>query len=127
MDITLIVNGNDFSDRLSTFRVEPEITYAKVIQTIDGEEYAVGKRVRDVVIFRLFPQTDEQAAIDFETLSAPTLTATYTYPPKNIDRAGVALRLVSNLDYAYGLTSAGHRRYKGGAITLRAVRPDEMV
>ena len=58
MNIELTINGVDFSRKLSTYRVTQEISYDKVLNTIDGKEIAVGKRVRDVLTFSLLPLTE---------------------------------------------------------------------
>ena len=39
MDVTLIVNGLDLSLKLSTYSVTEEVTYRKVITTLDDVEH----------------------------------------------------------------------------------------
>ncbi len=129
MDVILLINGRVFSPRLSTYSVEQEISYAKVITTADGTEHSSPPKFRDIVRFSLFPFNDEEANKDYIALSAPFLMVSYTDP--SVDR-GIKefrkMRLDSNLNRIFGLRSIdGNRYYKGGEIVLRAVNTEDEV
>lgn len=119
MTIKLIVNGVDFSAKLSTYNIDRELSQSKVVVTLGGEEREFGKTTRDVVRFSFVPLTEKESEQYFETLSASALRATYT---KNGDKTA-DVRLASNLDKAFLLDSIdGKRRYRGGEIVLRNKR-----
>ena len=118
MNIELTINGVDFSRKLSAYRVTQEVTYDKVLNTIDGKELSVGKRVRDVVSFSLFPLTENESEIYYSALTDGTIVAKYTKNGTTTEE----MRLASNLESAFLLNSVdGQRRYKGGEIVLRAI------
>ena len=60
MDVTLIVNGLDLSSKLSTYSVTEEVTYRKVITTLDDVEHPYPGAKRTTIIFSLFPLTDDE-------------------------------------------------------------------
>ena len=126
MDVTLKINGRDFSTRLSTYRVEQEITYPDVITTMDGTEYTGRKFIRDIVVFSLLPFDDETASEDFAVLSSGGLEVDYTDPSAaEALKQYRKMRLDSSLSATFGLRSVdGNRYYKGGEITLRAINAD---
>lgn len=127
MDVALTFNGRDFHERLSTYKVSKETVPSPVVTTLDYGEHYAPPRYRDVITFRLFPLTDEQATEDFNALSVGTATAIYTDPTSNENDAKTvtkSVRVMTNLDSVFGLRSAdGNRYYKGGDIVLRAVMP----
>ena len=118
MDITLTIGEIDLSGKLSKYSCQREVTYPRVITTMDGMEHAV-RRSRDVIRFTLFPMTDEEAAALYTALTDTYLSVEYTRPWADDDVEGVC-RLVSNLDAVFGIKSInGNRYYKGGEIVLR--------
>lgn len=123
MDVNLEINGRDFSSRLSTYRVEQEISYPDMKTTMDGTEHYGKPYRRDVVYFSLFPFDDDTASQDYSILASPALVVNYTTP--NVDGAEkqfINMKLVSNLSNVFGLRSVnGKRYYKGGEIALRAI------
>lgn len=123
MDVTLTINGRDFSSRLTQYSVEQEITYPDIVTTIDGREH-FGKPIkRDIINFRLLMFDDNQAQEDYEVLTASTLLVTYTNPqaPNQLKSERV-MRVNSNLSATFGIRSwNGLRYYTGGSIVLRAV------
>ena len=122
MDVTLVINGRDFSSRLSTYRVEQKITNPDMLTTMDGTEH-YGKSYRpDVIYFSLFPFDDDTANQDYAVLSDSSLSVNYTNPQAdNSEKLYKEMKLYSNLSAVFGLRSVnGKRYYKGGEIALRA-------
>ena len=122
MDVTLEINGRDFSSRLSTYRVEQEVTYPDMLTTMDGTEHYGKPYRRDVIYFSLFPFDDDTANQDYAVLSDSGLSVNYTNPQSdNAEKLYKDMKLYSNLSSVFGLRSVnGKRYYKGGEIALRA-------
>ena len=121
MDVTLIVNGLDLSSKLSTYSVEEEVTYRKVITTLDDVEHPYPGAKRTTITFSLFPLTDDESAALYSALSALVFDATYTNQYKGVDETK-RVRLMTNLESSFALKSIdGKRRYKGGTIQLRRI------
>lgn len=121
MDVTLEINGRVFSNRLSTYDVEQELSYSNEVTTIDGTEHFDNAKYRDIISFSLFPYDDETATKDFEALRKQPLSVVYTFPAENCDKTA-KMRLSSNLNSSFGLKSVnGLRYYKGNEIVLRAI------
>jgi hypothetical protein len=123
MDVTLTINGRDFSSRLTQYRVEQEITYPDMVTTLDGTEHYGRPRKRDIINFRLLIFDDNQAQEDYDILTASTLLVTYTNPQvRNQLKVERVMKVTSNLSAAFGIRSwNGLRYYTGGDIVLRAV------
>ena len=122
MDVTLEINGSDFSSRLSTYRVEQEVTYPDMLTTMDGTEHYGKPYKRDVIYFSLFPFDDDTANQDYAILSDSSLSVNYTNPQAdNAEKLYKEMKLYSSLSAVFGLRSVnGKRYYKGGEIALRA-------
>ena len=122
MDVTLVINGRDFSPRLSTYRVEQEVTYPDMLTTMDGTEHYGKPYKRDVIYFSLFPFDDDTANQDYAVLSDSSLSVNYTNPQAdNAEKLYKEMKLYSSLSAVFGLRSVnGKRYYKGGEIALRA-------
>ena len=122
MDVTLKINGRDFSTRLSTYRVEQEVTYPDMLTTMDGTEHYGKPYKRDVIYFSLFPFDDDTANQDYAVLADSSLSVNYTNPQAdNSEKLYKEMKLYSSLSAVFGLRSAnGKRYYKGGEIALRA-------
>lgn len=122
MDVTLEINGRDFSSRLSTYRVEQEVTYPDMLMTMDGTEHYGKPYKRDVVYFSLFPFDDDTANQDYMVLADSSLSVNYTNPQEdNAEKLYREMKLYSNLSSSFGFRSVnGKRYYKGGEIALRA-------
>ena len=122
MDVTLEINGRDFSPRLSTYRVEQEIIYPDMITTMDGTEHYGKPYRRDVIYFSLFPFDDDTANHDYMVLVDTSLTVNYTNPQAtDSEKLYKPMKLYSNLSSVFGLRSVnGKRYYKGGEIALRS-------
>ena len=119
MDVTLIVNGLDLSSKLSTYSVTEEVTYRKVITTLDDVEHPYPGAKRTTITFSLFPMTDEESTELYNKLGALVFEATYTNQYKSVDETN-RVRLITNLQSSFALKSIdGKRRYKGGEIQLR--------
>jgi hypothetical protein len=123
LDVTLTINGRDFSSRLTQYSVEQEITYPDVVTTLDGTEHYGKPHKRDIINFRLMMFDDNQAQEDYDILTASTLLVTYTNPqaPNQLKSVRI-MKVTSNLLAAFGIRSwNGLRYYTGGTITLRSV------
>lgn len=122
MDVTLEINGRDFSSRLSTYRVEQEITYPDMLTTMDGTEHYGKPYKRDVIYFSLLPFDDDAANQDYMFLSDSILSVNYTNPQADgAEKLYREMKLYSNLSAVFGLRSVnGKRYYKGGEIALRS-------
>ena len=124
MDITLIINNRDFSQRLSNYQVTKETGYGSVAVTLGGTEFVGGRTSRDLVTFTLLPGDDRTARQDYRALMRRVVRCTYYNPHTGVCRTQ-DMRLVSDLSQAFGLRSGdGSRYYKSGAVTLRALRCD---
>lgn len=123
MEVTLTINGRDFSSRLTQYSVEQEITYPDIVTTLDGTEHYGKPHKRDIIHFRLMMFDDNQAQEDYDALTASTLLVTYTNPqaPKQLKVERV-MKVTSNLSAAFGIRSWNDMRYyTGGDIMLRSV------
>lgn len=122
MDVTLEINGRDFSSRLSTYRVEQEVTYPDMLTTMDGTEHYGKPYKRDVIYFTLLPFDDDTANQDYMVLADTSLTVNYTNPQaKDSEKLYKPMKIYSNLSAVFGLRSVnGKRYYKGGEIALRS-------
>ena len=119
MDVTLIVNGLNLSSKLSTYSVTEEVTYRKVITTLDDVEHPYPGAKRTTITFSLLPMTDEESTALYNKLGALVFDATYTNQYKGVDETN-RVRLITNLESSFALKSIdGKRRYKGGEIQLR--------
>lgn len=119
MEVTLKINGLDLSSRLSTYTVAQEISYRKVIKTLDDVEHAYPGEKRPIIRFSLFPGTGEQDAELYDALESLIVTVVFTQMGVEITRK---MRLTSNLESVFLLKSVdGKRRYRGGEITLRGM------
>lgn len=118
LDVTLTIGGVDFSNWLSTYTVTREISYNKVITTLDGIEHPYPGTVRPVIDFSFLPLSDEKAAEYYNVLSQLIVPVAYTDPYTG--EQGGTMRVTSNLEAAFGLRSVdGNRYYKGGTVQLR--------
>lgn len=121
MDITLKIGTLDVHKRLSTYSVQREVSYSKIIVTMDDEEHAARSKDRYVVAFSLFPMTEDEATAYCNALHASTINVTFSDPYTKTDVTKV-MRVTSNMDAAFALVSVdGKRRYKGGEIQMREV------
>ena len=121
MDITLKIGTLDVHEKVSTYSVQREVNYGKIIVTMDDVEHAARSKVRYVVTFSLFPMTEDEATAYCDALRASTIEVTFSDPYTKTDLVKL-MRVTSNLDAAFALVSVdGKRRYKGGEIQLRGI------
>lgn len=121
MDITLKIGDLDLGPHLSTYSVNWEVTYQKVITTLDNVEHPFAAPKRAVVNFSLLPLDDVLASSIYDALADQTQTVTFT-DPYNASDLVRTMRLTSNLEAAFGLRSInGKRYYKGGEMQMRAI------
>jgi len=120
MDVTLKINKLDLHELLSTYSVNYEFAYQKVITTLNGNEIAFPYRPRPILTFSLFPLDDEQSEKLFSILRDVIFDVTFTNSNQNAVETK-KFRLSSNLESLFGLKSVnGKHYYKGGTIELRA-------
>ena len=118
--VVLRIDNRIFTGRLSTYRVTKEVTYSKVITTLEGEEICRGQRKRPIITFSMLPYTDSTASRDYEVLSQGIFDVVYTDTDTGFTETR-RMRLASDLDHAFLLDSVdGKRRYRGGEIILRS-------
>ena len=121
MDITLKIGTLDTHNKVSTYSVQREITYDKVITTMDGVEHASRNKDRYVISFSFFPMTESEATEYCAALSESTVSVTFTDPYTGTETVKT-MRTTSNLDAVFALVSVdGKRRYKGGTIQMREI------
>ena len=121
MDIMLKIGTLDMHKKVSTYSVQREITYDKVVTTMDGVEHASRNKDRYIVSFSFFPMTESEATEYCSALSGSTVSVTFTDPYTGTDTVKT-MRATSNIDAAFALVSVdGKRRYKGGTIQMREI------
>lgn len=118
IDVTFRLNNVDYSGLLSTYKVSHEIEYPVLMTAIDGTEHGFARQ-RPVVTVSFIPLTDTQTASLYATISSMDVSCTYTDPYSGTTTSGY-MRVVTNLESVFGLSSIdGNRYYKGGEIMLR--------
>ena len=121
MEVTLKIGSLDVSARLSQYKVTHEVSYQKVITTLDNVEHPFALPDRAVVEFSLFPLTEEESGALYAALAPKVVTATFSDPCTG-EESVKRMRLTTSMESAFALMSVdGKRRYKGGSIQLRAV------
>lgn len=123
MKILLIINGQDFAPITAQYALTHEVTYDRVIQTMDGAEHPVGRATRDIIELELF-LTFEGLREDYKALTAEPLIIEYDDPDKGAQKK--VFRLDSDLSQAFQMHSAVFHTniYKSGPIRLRALEVD---
>lgn len=120
MGVTLKIAGVDFSSRVSTYAVTKEVTYRKIVTTLDDVEHAYPGKMRDILAVSLFPMTEDEATALYTALNTFSVTVIYTDPNKSGTTSTKTMRVTSNIEQVFALMSVdGKRRYKGGTIELR--------
>ena len=120
MDVTLKIGDLDLSSHLSTYSVNWEVTYQKVITTLDNVEHAFATPKRATVNFSLLPLDDDLASSVYDALAEQTQIVTFT-DPYNKTNLVRKMRLTSNLEATFIVKSVnGKRYYKGGELQMRA-------
>ena len=119
-DLTLSIAGVDFSARVATYKVTKEVTYKKVITTLDDVEHPYPGKFRDIISVGFYPMTEAEATALYEALNTFSVTVIYTDPNKSGTTSTKTRRVTSNIEQTFALKSVdGKRRYKGGEIELR--------
>lgn len=121
MELKLIVNGLDLHKALSTYQVLHETKYSRIITTLDNVEHPAPGYQRPIIIFSLFPMTDQESNELYLSMYDLIFPVTYTDPHLDAD-VTKRFRLASDLNAIFALLSVdGKRRYKGEEIQLRAL------
>ena len=100
MDVTLKIGDLDLSSHLSTYSVNWEVTYQKVITTLDNVEHAFATPKRAIVNFSLLPLDDDLASSVYDALAEQTQIVTFT-DPYNKTNLVRKMRLTSNLEATF--------------------------
>lgn len=120
MEITFVVNGVDMSGILSTYGISYEMSYRKIIETLDGVLHPYPSKTRPVITFTVIPRTDAENATLFAALSSLIFPVTYTNTMGTDETRNFMLD--SNIENLFQLKSVdGNRRYRGSEIVLRAI------
>lgn len=120
MEITLVVNGLDLSRKLSTYNVQKEITYKKVVTTMDNVDHPYPGAAKDIVSFSLLPMTELEGGEVYAALSPLVIDTTYTSQYEQGAAITKRVRVTSSLESQFLLMSVdGKRRYRGGEIQLK--------
>ena len=121
IDVTLTINDLALGSRLTSYSADMEITYERVVETLDGHEHEGKQKRRRIINFSVIPGTEAEQTALYNVLKNKTVTVTYTNPDETGSTSTKTMRVVSNLNNAFLLRSMdGFRRYKGSVITLRA-------
>lgn len=121
MDIMLKLGTLDVHEKVSTYNVRREVSYSKVITTMDDTEHAARSKDRYIVETSFFPMTETESSEYYNSLMGDTMSVTFTDPYSGADTVKT-MRVTSDLEAAFALVSVdGNRRYKGGAIQLREI------
>lgn len=124
MNVTLIIAGRDFSSRLSTYTVTKETAFQTLVTTMGGVEHPAGVMSRDIITFSLWPMSGTTAAADYAVLRPRLVSVTFSNPHTG-ETSTKQMRVDTDLEAVFGLLSVdGNNYYKGGEITLRALRCD---
>ena len=120
MDIVLITNGLDLSAKVSTYATSKEITFKRVVTTMDNVEHPDPGYSKDVVTFSLLPMTELEGFEVYSALSSLIFDVTFTSQYDAEHTVKKTMRVTSNLESTFLLMSVdGKRRYRGGEISLR--------
>nr|DAM90159.1 MAG TPA: hypothetical protein [Caudoviricetes sp.] len=121
MDITLQIGALDVHEKVSTYNVRREVSYSKVITTMDDTEHATRSKDRYIVETSFFPMTEAESNAYYNALKSDTVSVTFADPYSEADTVKT-MRVTSDLDAAFALVSVdGKRRYKGGTVQLREI------
>lgn len=113
------INGMDISGRLSTYAVTEEVTYTRVLNTLDGQEHPYPGHIRPSLSFSLIPGTAAEDNTLYNELKKLIVTVEYLNRDYVYTRD---FRLISNIESAFLLRSVdGKRRYRSGEILLRGI------
>jgi len=120
IDVSFSIGETSWSQKLSTFSVQKDPLFRKIVTTLDDVDHPYPGTFKTVIDFSLVPLTDEESANLYNDLSAFVFYVTYTDP--HIGETRKKMRLNSNLSSAFALRSIdGNRYYKGGTIQFRQV------
>lgn len=121
MDIMLKLGTLDVHEKVSTYNVRREVSYSKVITTMDDTEHAARSKDRSIVETSFFPMTEAESTAYYNALMGDTVSVTFTDPYSGAGTVKT-MRVTSDLEAAFALVSVdGNRRYKGGAVQLREI------
>lgn len=121
--LTLIINGLDFSHRISSYSVRKVRDTSEVLRSIGGTEYAFFGDAQTEVNASFFPMTEIEAAEFYAAVSTGKFQMTYTDTYEGGIVATRNFRMMSDLEAVFLLLSVdGKRRYSGAQIQVRTSR-----
>lgn len=124
MNVTFTIGSTSLAAYLSTYKVTKETAYQTTVTTMGGVEHCAGVMSRDIITFTLLPLANSTADDIYDLLKARLISVTYTNPFTNATSTK-NMRVDSDLEHVFLLSSVdGNVYYKGGEITLRALRCD---
>lgn len=119
--VTLILDGYDAHGMLSTYNTSEEITYPRVVTTLDNKEHPAPGVIRTILEFSFTPLTDITAAEVYAKLKNLILSVQFT----NMNTGKVetkSMRVTSDISSQFMLKSiTGKCYYRGGTIQMRAL------
>ncbi len=119
--VTLILDSYDVHGMLSTYSTREEITYPRVVTTLDNKEHPAPGVIRTILEFSLTPLTDTTASELYAKLKNLILTVQFT----NMDTGQIetkSMRVTSDISSQFMLKSiTGKCYYRGGTIQMRAL------
>lgn len=119
MNVTMVINGVDYSPILSTFECYQTRPQNKVITTLDGNERQFPGKAKSVMTISFWPMTKDELFALYEILKNNTAVITYTNPYFEYD-VTQSMRVDGDISSKFALLSVdGHNRYKGLSLTFR--------
>lgn len=119
--VTLILDGYDAHGMLSTYNTSEEITYPRVVTTLDNREHPAPGVIRTILEFSFTPLTDTTAAEVYAKLKNLILSVQFT----NMNTGKVetkSMRVSSDISSQFMLKSITNKcYYRGGTIQMRAL------
>lgn len=114
------INGQDFSRIVTDISYSKEVSYRKVVETIDGKEHGFGRRIRPVIQFRIMISREHMPA-DYEALTKVPLIVEYDDPDAGYRKA--EFRLDDDLSKVFAVWNCVDQAnwFHSEAITLRSV------
>ena len=113
MNVTLELNGVDFSDLLSTYQVRRVTEYPRLMVAMDGTEHG-GMWERTELAFSFRPLTSAESATLYDEVASGSILVTYTDTFLNDDITRT-MRLTSQLADVFALNSINGSNYYNGS------------
>lgn len=112
----------DLSDKVMALTVTGEVTFSKVITTLDGVEHPYPARTRKLVTVDFGMLTEDEATEIYTLLNerAGRIGVGFEDPTNGGAMSHITARVTSNIELVFKLVSIdGKRRYRGGSLEFR--------